>query len=90
MSNEKWPLCTGGCGKRLVPEARLLRGGRRMHIRDGMCAICLEQRMTHRHRGSLMEAPPLNTGELRVVRMIRRRVPESDRPDIASALGLPL
>lgn len=90
MTNEKWPLCAGGCGKRLVPEARLLRGGRRMLIRDGMCAICLEQRMTARPRGSIMEAPPLNTGEMRVVKLIRRRVPEGARQEVASALGLPL
>jgi hypothetical protein len=88
-SNPKWPLCKGGCGKRLVTKTELLRGGRRMLVRDGMCAICLEQRMTPRHRGSLLEAPPLNTGEIRVVGMIARRVPEPDRPLVASILGLP-
>jgi hypothetical protein len=85
----KWPLCRGGCGKRLVPTSDLLHGGRRMLVRDGMCSICLEQRMTPRPRGPITEPPPLNTGEIRVVGLIARRVPEADRPLVASVLGLP-
>lgn len=90
MSTAKWPLCKGGCGKRVVTEPSLLHGGRRLLVRDGMCAICLEQRMTPRVRGSLMEAPPLNTGEIRVVGMIGRWVPRQDHELVASVLGLPV
>jgi hypothetical protein len=85
----KYPLCKGGCGHRLVDEPRLAQGRRRLNVRDGLCAICLEQRMSFRERGSLLEAPAPTTGEIRVVKMLRQRIPDpEERQLVASVLGL--